>query len=113
MPGNAIITCVQRGEYQDDLVNSTSDTHSRASQSTHCKIASNSPTWRATVYQTERVVQMELRQLNNCNTSPVCPRSQLARVEATSGGSLVAHMVKNLPAIQEAWVQSLAEKKIP
>ena len=29
------------------------------------------------------------------------------------GASLVAHMVKNLPAMQETWVQSLGQKDTP
>ena len=31
-------------------------------------------------------------------------------VNRVAGGSLVAQMVKNLPAIQEAWVQSLSQE---
>ena len=31
-------------------------------------------------------------------------------VNRVAGGSLVAQMVKNLPAIQETWVQSLSQE---
>ena len=33
------------------------------------------------------------------------------RVLSNTGASLVAHMVKNLPAMQETWVRSLGRKE--